>query len=210
MVNWVTVSSLLTAGGTLVLAFATFGATRSANRTARIAEESLLSSERPLLMPTRADDPAIKVGFMDDHWVQVPGGGATVEVSEDAAYLTISVRNAGSGIAVLQGWQLVWGGNDVLNRQPGLDELRWLSRDIYIPAGELYFWQGAIRDRSDPDRQRVIDQLAGQGRLVVDILYGDHRGGQRRLSRFTLTPTHDGRFVAAVARHWSMDGTDPR
>ena len=39
MADWQTISSLATAGGTLVLAVATFSAVRSANRSARIAEE---------------------------------------------------------------------------------------------------------------------------------------------------------------------------
>jgi hypothetical protein len=44
--DWQTISSLATAGGTLVLAVATFSAVRSANRSARIAEESLLTGMR--------------------------------------------------------------------------------------------------------------------------------------------------------------------
>ena len=37
MADWVTISSLATAGGTLVLAVATFSSVRSANRSARVA-----------------------------------------------------------------------------------------------------------------------------------------------------------------------------
>src|SRR6476469_10891891 len=76
--DWVTISSLATAGGTLVLALATFASVRSANRSARIAEESLLASVRPLLMPSRADDAPLTVGFADNHWVKVPGGSGTI------------------------------------------------------------------------------------------------------------------------------------
>lgn len=42
MAHWATISSLATAGGTLVLAVATFSSVRSANRAARVAEKSLL------------------------------------------------------------------------------------------------------------------------------------------------------------------------
>ena len=42
------IASLATAGGTLVLAVATFAAVRSANRAARAAEQSLLVGLRPL------------------------------------------------------------------------------------------------------------------------------------------------------------------
>jgi predicted cupin superfamily sugar epimerase len=44
----------------------------------------------------------------------------------------------------------------------------------------------------------------------VDLLYGDHEGGQRTISRFSLTPHEEGTWFAAVARHWSLDRADPR
>jgi len=46
--DWATVSSLATAGGTLALAVATFASVRSANRAARVAEQSLMEGLRPL------------------------------------------------------------------------------------------------------------------------------------------------------------------
>jgi len=49
VIDSVTVSALATAGGTLVLAVATFASVRSANRAARAAERSLLAGLRPLL-----------------------------------------------------------------------------------------------------------------------------------------------------------------
>ena len=49
MVDWVTISALATAGGTLVLAAATFSAVRSSNRSARVAERALLAGLRPVL-----------------------------------------------------------------------------------------------------------------------------------------------------------------
>ena len=74
MADWVTISSLATAGGTLVLAGATFSSVRSANRAARVAETSLLASMRPLLLPSRPDDPPQKIGFVDDRWFLAGGG----------------------------------------------------------------------------------------------------------------------------------------
>ena len=41
--DWVTASSLATAGGTLVLAVATFAAVRSSNRSARLTDVRLLA-----------------------------------------------------------------------------------------------------------------------------------------------------------------------
>ena len=74
--NWATIADLATALGTLILAVATFSAVRSANLTARIAQESLLVGLRPVLMSSRRDDPVQKVNFGDRKWVRIPGGGA--------------------------------------------------------------------------------------------------------------------------------------
>jgi hypothetical protein len=48
--DWVTISALATAGGTLILSIATFASVRSANRTARAAEQALLVGLRPVLI----------------------------------------------------------------------------------------------------------------------------------------------------------------
>jgi len=47
--------------------------------------------------------PAQKVGIGDDPFVLAPGGGGSAEPTDTAIYLTMSIRNAGSGIAVLHG-----------------------------------------------------------------------------------------------------------
>jgi hypothetical protein len=101
--NWATVADLGTALGTLILAVATFSAVRSANLTARVAQQSLLVGLRPVLMTSRHEDPMQKVNFGDDRWVRIPGGGAIGEVGgpegttdpEDPVYLAVALRNAG-------------------------------------------------------------------------------------------------------------------
>lgn len=67
MADWSTISALATGGGTLVLALATFASVRSSNRTARIAEQSLLIGVRPLLMPSRLEDAPFRVFWSDEH-----------------------------------------------------------------------------------------------------------------------------------------------
>src|SRR5256885_10853053 len=103
MADWVTISAPASAGGTLVLAGVTVASVRSANRAARVAEQSLLAGQRPLLVASRTDDPAVKVGFQDDVWFLVPGGQGTASATAEAVYFVISVRNVGTGIAVLHG-----------------------------------------------------------------------------------------------------------
>ena len=71
MTDWATISALATAGGTLILAIATFASVRSANRAARVAEQSLLTNLRPLLTTSRLEDPGEKVGFADDHYMRI-------------------------------------------------------------------------------------------------------------------------------------------
>ncbi|HET7310882.1 MAG TPA: hypothetical protein VFJ17_06110 [Mycobacteriales bacterium] len=209
--DWVTISSLATAAGTLVLAVATFGSVRSANRAARVAEESLLAGIRPLLISSRPEDPTLKVGFGDDHYVMSPGGGGTAEPTDAAIYLTMSIRNAGSGIAVLHGWRIeadptTMGAPD----HPPVDEFRRLTRDLYIPAGDIGFWQGAIRDPADPHWQPLRQMIESRQRIVIDLLYGDHQGGQRLISRFSLLPRSDAGWMTSVSRHWNVDRQNPR
>jgi hypothetical protein len=45
---------------------------------------------------------------------------------------------------------------------------------------------------------------------MVDILYGDHEGGQRMISRYSLIPRDDGGWTASAGRHWNVDRQDPR
>jgi hypothetical protein len=206
----VTISSLATAGGTLVLAGATFSAVRSSNRSARVAERSLMAGLRPLLMPSRPDDPPQKIGFADGHWLRVPGGGGAAELADGAVYLAMSVRNAGSGIAVLHGWRFTRNPDSGSTPAPPLDEFERLTRDLYVPAGDVGFWQGVLRDPERPESREVAAAIEARERIVVDVLYGDHEGGQRVVSRFSLMPTTDGGWIAAAARHWNIDRDDPR
>src|SRR5262249_13897366 len=103
-IDWGTVAEVGTALGTLVLAVATFYATRTANRASRVAEQALLISLRPVLVPSRENDPSDVVLWGDGHQIVLPGGFAWAEVSDDNVYLAISLRNVGSGLGVLRGW----------------------------------------------------------------------------------------------------------
>jgi hypothetical protein len=208
MADWVTISALATAGGTLVLAVATFSSVRSANRAARAAERSLLAGLRPVLMPSRLEDPPQKVSFADQHWVQIGGGHASFEAAPEAIYLVIGLRNAGSGIAVLHGWYFY---PERVTTDPAKSaDFRRLTRDIYVPAGDTGFWQGAFRDPNEPLFGLARDAATAQRPVTIDLLYGDHEGGQRMISRFALTAMPSGAWLAVVARHWNLDRPNPR
>jgi hypothetical protein len=149
--------------------------------------------------------------FVEGTWFAVRGSGAVAHVGENAIYLVISVRNAGSGIAVLHGWHL-WPQRRIgRDDHPSLDGFTPLSRDLYVPVGDVGFWQGAFRDPADPAFAEARAAIDARQPMSVDLLYGDLEGGQRAISRFGLTPRGDGdEWLASVVRHWNVDRADPR
>ena len=216
MADWVTISALASAGGTLVLAGVTVASVRSANRAARVAEQSLMAGQRPLLVASRAEDPSLRAGFQDGVWFNVPGGEGAASARDEADYFVISIRNVGTGIAVLHGWHLL--PELVFERgahvtHPPLEEFTTLTRDLYVAPGDIGFWQGSFRDTSSAGYREARRAIESGNAIGVDILYGDFEGGQRVITRFMLTPKEkeDGlHWFASVGRHWNVDRPDPR
>jgi hypothetical protein len=208
--DWVTISSLATAGGTLVLAVATFSAVRSANRAARTSERSFLVGLRPVLFQSRRDDPTQKIRWVDNHYAHVDGGRASIENVDGVVYLAMSLRNVGAGIAVIQAWRAQrdeYGTNLV---RPDPDDFCPQTRDLYVPAGDASFWQAAIREPDDRHRVSVLEGFEA-GSLMIDVLYSDHEGGQRTISRFFVnrSPSEESTWLCSVVRHWNLDRRDP-
>jgi hypothetical protein len=207
--DWTTISSLATAS-TLGVAVATFSSVRSANRSARVAERALLAGQRPYLIPSREDDPTERVRFGDDIVLDVSGHGGAIKCKSENVYMAIALRNAGSGLAVIHGWIALV--RDRLDREvPSLDEFRSQQRDLYIPAGETGFWQGAIRQADDPAYPALSAAAQNHDRVMIDILYGDHEGGQRAIARFSVSdwPRVDGERADLILV-WNVDRDDPR
>ena len=214
MADWATISSLATAGGTLVLAVATFSSVRSANRAARTAERAFQFNTNPILFPSQYDDIQQKVRWGDDHFVVVGGGRGVLEEDNGIVYMAASLRNVGQGIAVIQGWRLEpWiDFNERRSRdmtRPDVDSFRSQVIDLYFPAGTVSYWEAAIREGEDPDCPEVMKAIRGPQVLLIDLLYSDHQGGQRTITRFLFDPRGDTWLLAAV-RHWNLDQPDPR
>jgi hypothetical protein len=214
--DWVTISSLATAGGTLVLAIATFSSVRSANRSARVAEQSLLVGLRPVLIPSREEEPVERIRFGDNEFITVPGHGAGTADRNGVVYLAIGVRNGGSGLAVLHGWRARV--RDDAYAVPDPEEFVRQQLDIYVPAGDSGYWQGALRDGSMPGYEEVRTGLRNGQPIQVDLMYGDYEGGQRTIARFVLaawpaddddTPIPDTKR-ATLLRYFNVDGRAPR
>jgi hypothetical protein len=200
----------------MILAVATFASIKSANRSARVAERAMLAGQRPILIPSRDDDPVERVAFGDKVVLTVAGHGGARQLVNDNLYMAIALRNGGAGLAVIHGWRAepqeqAWSADGSTITRPQLDSFRRQSRDLYIPAGETGFWQGAIRDRDDPAFEGLRAAAEGGGRVFVDLLYGDHEGGQRTIARFSIKHWEDVEGeLAEVLRYWNVDGEDPR
>jgi hypothetical protein len=91
------------------------------------------------------------------------------------------------------------------------------NRDLYIPVGDVGFWQGAYRDTAQPGYDEARKVIEAREPWTVELLYGDHEGGQRVISRFTMLPIRDPnpapdenppaelRWLATASRHWNID-----
>jgi hypothetical protein len=209
--DWQTVASLATAAGTTVLAFATFAATRSANRSTRVAEEALRANMRPLLVPSAPEDPVRKVLWSDMHHAVLTGNQSVIETDGDVVYIAIGLRNVGSGLALLHGWCAEPGvmfGEAVV--QPELDEFRRLTIDLYVPVGGAGYFEAAVRDVNDELRPGLLQAIESREPVTVHLLYGDQNGWQRTMSRFTVLPRGDDGWYSQAGRHWNIDRPDPR
>jgi hypothetical protein len=208
--DWVTISSLATAAGTLVLAGATFSAVRSANRSARIAEQALQEQRRPVLVDAKAGSPPQKIMFADGHWLRAEAGQAAVVLDEGSVYLGLTLRNLGAGIAVLQGWY-PWP-DRMLRSVPHapLEEFHRQIRDIYIAPGDIGMWQGALRPQDGEIVERMRAVCEARRPFTIDLLYSDQVGGQRTVTRFGVTPAGEDRWLNSVGIHWNLDAAGPR
>jgi hypothetical protein len=180
-----------------------------------------------VLIPSREQDPVERVRFGDDVVLTVPGHGGAAKITDNVTYLALALRNAGSGLARLHGWraraypsdrQLApssllgddgAGSQNPVLVQPALSEFRRQQLDLFIPAGETGFWQGALRDPDEPGFAEVRDAVEAEQSLTVDLLYGDQEGGQRAILRVSITswPELEGRR-ATVLRYWNIDRED--
>ena len=95
MADITTVAELGTAGGTLILALATFGSVRSANRAARVAERSLELGLRPLLVQSRPEDPPEPAMFGSGRMLMPGNGLASIERDGGSVFLLYGDHEGG-------------------------------------------------------------------------------------------------------------------
>jgi hypothetical protein len=86
---------------------------------------------------------------------------------------------------------------------PPLEAFAPQQRDLLISTSRAGFWQAALRDPGTRLHQQVTQAIETRGRVTVDVLYGDHEGGQPSITRFVLLP-QAGSWRCDAARHWSL------
>jgi len=220
MTDW---AGWATGAGTLVLAGATFAAVRASSRSARVAERTLLVGLRPVLTTARAADLAEEVQFADGRVFEVGGGRALVQQDNGVTYLAIPLRNVGAGIAQLRGYRLDPEVAQVVaedplgparhrrgDTAPDPSTFAEQQRDLYVASGDAGFWQSALRDPATDLYRAMTDAIRTNGRITIDLLYGDHEGGQPTITRFVLLPSEQHRWRCDVTRHWSLKSMDSR
>src|SRR5262249_26194611 len=159
--------------------------------------------------------------FADGRTFDVGNGRAMVCEVQDVIYLAIPLRNVGLGIALIRGYHLEADSGERVARDPqGAARHRrgdlaplgsafsQQQRDIYVAPENVGFWQAAVRDRRDSLYDDLRAAIATAGRVTVDLLYADHEGGQRTITRFVLLPAGGDRWRCDVTRHWSLEAAD--
>jgi hypothetical protein len=174
---------------------------------------------RPLLSPSRFNDPSQKVFFREGTAFVIEGGRGLVHHSDSAGviYLALSLRNAGQGIGVIHGWRFQ-AGRELNPQRPDPGSFRVQGLDLVIAPGEVGYWEAALRDSDDPQHAEAIEAVkeSGPGYVTIDLLYGDQEGGQRVISRMLMRrfvpddPDRPAGWLTTVIRHWNLDRPDPR
>jgi hypothetical protein len=114
-------------------------------------------------------------------------------------------------MAVLHGWFIEAGDAAGIREHTDLDAFHRLTRDLYVPPAEIGFWQGALRDSTTEEFKTVQALIENRERMRVQLLYGDHEGGQRVVTLFSMIPAGEaGQYYVTTARHWNIDRSDPR
>jgi hypothetical protein len=77
------------------------------------------------------------------------------------------------------------------------------QRDLLISTSQAGFWQAALREPETVPHKEITQAIETQGRITVDVLYGDHEGGQPSVTRFVLLP-EAGAWRCDAVRYWSQ------
>jgi hypothetical protein len=155
--EWVTVASLATALGTLVL--------RGSDIRVRPLGELLSTRRGPGGSYRRTVCPH-RSAFTDGGRAPAANELATLEVADGVEYMVISVRNVGTGLAVMHGWHAEVGVQPQKTHPP-LEDFTAQTRDIYVAARDIGFWQGALRDPATAQFKTAAAAIEGGDPMML-------------------------------------------
>ena len=170
-----------------------------------------------MLTTPRRDDPALEVQFADGRVFETGWGDALVRCETGIIYLALHLRNGGAGVAHLAGYRLEPESAPSVTDDPrGLARHRRgdpapepsafteQQRDLYITAGDLGFWQAALRDPTAELYTAMSGAVTSLGRVTIDVLYGDIEDGQSTITRFVLLPSEQDKWRYDVTHRWRL------
>ena len=148
-------------------------------------------------------------GPLDGRPLGSPRGrpGQRIELVDGSIYMAISIRNVGPGLAVPFGWHLTGGAPtiDMTHAEP--EDFRAQTRDLYVAPSDVGFWQAAIRSADDPDYHWLSRKAVNMEPFTIELLYGDHDGRQRTITRFGMIPWTRGEVMPCGFRQCRGTGT---
>ena len=122
--------------------------------------------------------------------------GAVAEVFRGKRSISpLGYETLAAVLAVLDRWDCQPIGRWATRRPRESSRFHRLYRDIYVPANDTGFWQGAFREPAEPIFAVAREAIAERRAMTIDLLYGDHEGGQRTISRFALLPAGDDQWL---------------
>lgn len=161
----------------------------------------------PIMVPARPDGRKRVARFTLEKHVTIRNADTYAEFDGDGVCLAVCLRNIGSGVAVLKGFDA--SPND--SAEPASYDVPSLSRfasalhALYLGPGDAaYLAIFTSLDSSRTDAYEVVQETVPNGAsLLLDLVYTDHSGGQLTISRLELEWATDvDRYVAKVARYW--------
>ncbi len=112
---------------------------------------------------------------------------------------------------MLQSWSVEVGPDGPLSTEefhavPDYSAFVAQQRSLYVPAGDVGYWQGAIRegDTDRGDAEALRQAIRTGGRIMLRLRYGDQDGGHDTITAYTISPDENGDWLIGIARHWSL------
>jgi len=147
------------------------------------------------------------------HRIVIGGGREAADATDEATYLAVALKNAGSRMAVPDRWHLYADVGDC-DRKSGHrspTEFRRLTRDLYFPANKLGFLR---RRHPRPDRSPVGSRETTDQRAPTDHRGSSlRRGGGWSASHYPVHHDPDRQWrgrIATVDRLRFLDQANPR